>query len=216
MRTFKNIGVGFLVSFAGSVPLGYLNIAGYEIFGSRGWIDLLSYVLGVIAVEAIIIYGTLVFADKLASKRKLIQGIEIFSILFMLALSVVFFVKSGNQEGSDVFFRKYFNHSPLVIGLILSSINFMQLPFWIAWNLYVVNNNYINTDGSLKLFYVFGTLMGSFAGIVGIAVGLVYAGRSSAFLSEHIMPYLFPAVFLLIAIYQIIQYCRKYHLKNSS
>lgn len=209
MKFLKNIAVGFLVSFAGSVPLGYLNIAGYEIFGRNGWAALLQYVLGVVAVEAVVIYGTLVFADKLASKKRLIRGIEIFSIIFMLALAVVFFVKSGSQQ-HDVFFRKYFNHAPFVIGLILSSINFMQLPFWVAWNLYVINNKYVATVGYLKVFYVLGTLAGSFAGIVSIAIGLDYAGRSSAFLSQHIMPYLFPIVFLSIAVYQIVQYCRKY------
>lgn len=210
MGRIKNIFVGFLVSFAGSVPLGYLNIAGYEIFARRGWEALLPYVLGVIAVEAVVIYTTLVFADRLASEKKLIRGIEIFSIVFMLTLSVVFFLKS-NEPGQDVFFRKYFDHSPLVIGLILSSINFMQLPFWTAWNLNVVNQNYITTFGNRKLFYLGGTLMGSFAGIAGISVGLDYAGRSSAFLSQHIMPYLFPVVFLLIALYQIVVYIRKYH-----
>lgn len=209
MRPLKNIAVGFLVSFAGSVPLGYLNIAGYEIFGRNGWSALLQYVLGVVAVEAVVIYGTLVFADKLASKKKLIRGIEIFSILFMLALAVIFFIKSGNGQ-HDVFFRKYFNHAPFVIGLILSGLNFMQLPFWVAWNLYVINNRHIATAGHLKIFYVLGTLAGSFAGIVSIALGLDYAGRSSAFLSQHIMPYLFPIVFLAIAVYQIVQYCRKY------
>lgn len=209
MKLLKNIAVGFLVSFAGSVPLGYLNIAGYEIFGMKGWSGLLPYVLGVIAVEAVVIYGTFVFADKLASKKKLIRGIEIFSIFFMLALAVVFFIKSGSRH-HDVFFRKYFSHAPFVIGLILSSINFMQLPFWTAWNLHVINNRYIVATGYLKAFYVVGTLIGSFAGIVSIAVGLDYAGRSSAFLSQHIMPYLFPVVFLSIAVYQIVQYCRKY------
>lgn len=210
MRLIKNTAVGFLVSFAGSVPLGYLNIAGYEIFSAKGWSALLPYVLGVVTVEVLIIYGTLVFADKLASKKQLIRGIEIFSILFMLALAVVFLLKTGHANGDDVFFRKYFNHSAFVIGVILSSLNFMQLPFWVAWNLYVVNNNYIRTSGHLKIFYVLGTLIGSFTAIVLIAVGLDYAGRS-AYLSEHIMPYLFPVVFLLIAIYQMTLYYRKYH-----
>lgn len=213
MRALKNIIVGFVVSFAGSVPLGYLNIAGYEIFARHGFTSLVPYIVGVISVEAVIIYSTLVFADKLASKKKLIRGIEIFSILFMLTLAVLFFVKSGSGE-EDVFFRKYFNHPAFVVGLILSSINFMQLPFWTAWNLYVINNNHIKTYGYLKFLYVIGTLVGSFAGIALISVSLDYAGRSSQFLSDNLMPYLFPIVFLAIAVYQMVQYYRKYHLTN--
>lgn len=210
MGSPKNIFVGFLVSFAGSVPLGYLNIAGYELFAHGGWNTLLPYVSGILIVEAVVIYATLVFADRLSSKKRLIRGIEVFSILFMLTLAVVFFVQSGSPD-EEVFFRRYFDHSPLVIGLILSGLNFMQLPFWTAWNLYVVNHLYIDTAGRRKLFYVFGTLIGSFAGIVLISVGLDYAGRSSTFLSQYIMPYLFPIVFLSIAVFQSVQYYRKYH-----
>ena len=210
MKAVKNIAVGFLVSFAGSVPLGYLNIAGYEIFSVDSWKALLPYVLGVLCVEAIVIFSTLVFADLLASKKKLIRGIEIFSIFFMVALAILFFIKSGNAN-HDVFFRKYFNHTPFVIGLILSAMNFMQVPFWLAWNLYVVNKGYAITNGNYKFLYLFGTFMGSFAGIVGISVTLDYAGRSSAFLSENIIPYLFPVAFSFLAIYQAIQYYRKYY-----
>lgn len=208
MGRLKNIFVGFVVSFAGSAPLGYLNIAGYEIFSYKGWPALLPYVLGVIVVEAVVIYATLVFADKLASKKKLIRGIELFSIVFMFALATVFFIKTGQPE-QDLFFRKYFNHSPLVIGLILSAVNFMQLPFWLAWNLYVVNHRYVTTFGNRKIFYLIGTLVGSCAGIIGISVGLDCVGRSGS-LSDY-MPYLFPAVFLILGIYQSIGYYRKYH-----
>lgn len=210
MKILKNTFVGFLVSFAGSVPLGYLNIAGYEIFAYKGWSALLPYVGGVIAVEAIIIYGTLAFADLLSSKERLIRGIEIFSIVFMFTLSILFFIKTGNAS-DEVFFRRYFDHSPFVIGLILSAMNFMQLPFWMAWNLYVVNNNHAKTSGNLKLFYLIGTLIGSSAGIIGISVTLDYAGRSSAYLSENIIPYLFPVVFAIIGIVQSIQFYRKYY-----
>ncbi len=209
MQDFKNTGVGFLVSFIGSVPLGYLNLAGYEIFSHQGWQALLPYIIGVVMVEAVVIYATLVFANRLASQKKLIRGIEIFSIVFMLALAVVFFLKTGDSSQKEVFFRKYFDHPPLVIGLILSSLNFMQLPFWTAWNLYVVNHRYATTSGGHKFSYLAGTLIGTFAGITAISVGLEFAGRSNALVSQ-MMPYIFPAVFLSLAVFQSIQYCRKY------
>ena len=160
MKLFKNIGVGFLVSFIGSVPLGYLNIAGYEIFSSGGWAELIPYLCGVIVVEAVTIYATVVFAEKLSKRKKLIQYIEIFSIVFMLTLALIFFFSSGHHE-KDNFFRKYFNHPPFIIGIILSAINFMQIPFWIAWNLYVVNKKYISVELPMRLAYVGGTLIGN-------------------------------------------------------
>ena len=36
MQNIKNIFIGFLVSFIGSIPLGYLNVVGYDVFKKFG------------------------------------------------------------------------------------------------------------------------------------------------------------------------------------
>jgi hypothetical protein len=58
-------------------------------------------------------------------------------------------------------------YSPFLIGLILSSLNFLQLPFWTGWNLYLINGNYITSKNTLKLYYVAGTVVGTFTGMMG-------------------------------------------------
>lgn len=210
IKGLQNVGVGFVMSFVGSVPLGYLNLAGYEMLRREGVEAFWQYVVGVVCVEVFVIYFTLVFAGKLLERKRLIKYIELFSIAFMLTLAVLFFVKSDDK--SDAFFLRYFNHAPLVTGVLLSAMNFMQLPFWTGWNLYLVNKHWIYTHGWLKLPYVAGTLLGTAAGIALIAMGLDQAGRSAAF-SQSIMPFLFPAVFLLLALWQGVQYVRKHGFK---
>lgn len=206
------MAVGFGVSFIGSVPLGYLNVAGYELYKRKGLEPLGLYILGVVAIEAIVIYLTLLFAERLSRRQRLIRAIKLFSIVFMFVLAAVFFW--GKHGDGESFFLQYFDRPAFWIGLTLSAMNFMQLPFWTAWNLYVVNGGHISThSASLKLLYVFGTLMGSAAGIALIAVGLVHAGNSSRFISDHVMPYLFPIAFLLIGLWQSLQYYREYGLR---
>ena len=58
MQILKNISVGFLVSFIGSIPLGYLNIVGYEVYKSFGLNETIFYLLGVISIEFFVIYFT--------------------------------------------------------------------------------------------------------------------------------------------------------------
>ena len=50
MQNLKNISVGFLVSFIGSIPLGYLNVVGYNIFNSSGLSATVNYLLGVVFI----------------------------------------------------------------------------------------------------------------------------------------------------------------------
>ena len=83
MVNLKNVGVGFLVSFIGSIPLGYLNVIGFDIYNSTGIRSTLLYLLGVICIECCVIFLTLVFANTLHKKEKLLKFIEGFSILFL-------------------------------------------------------------------------------------------------------------------------------------
>jgi threonine/homoserine/homoserine lactone efflux protein len=137
MVNLKNIFVGFLVSFVGSVPLGYLNIVGYEIFTRFGIREAILYLLGVICIEFFVIFFTLLFANQLMNNRKLIKFIEGFSVLFMFFLAYVFFESSSNDSSQESVLDKYIDYSPYIVGLILSCLNFIQIPFWIGWNLYL-------------------------------------------------------------------------------
>jgi hypothetical protein len=43
MKAIKNIFIGFLVSFIGSIPLGYLNVIGFEIYSKLGVSNLILF-----------------------------------------------------------------------------------------------------------------------------------------------------------------------------
>lgn len=90
MKKVKNISVGFLVSFLGSVPLGYLNLVGLEIYAKSGLHNLVFFLFGVIFIETFVIYFTLLFARELIKNRKLMKVIDLFSVGFMLTLAFVF------------------------------------------------------------------------------------------------------------------------------
>ena len=80
MKYLKNFIVGFLVSFVGSIPLGYLNFIGFEIYNKSDFTQLIHYLFGVVIIEGIVIYLTLYFANKLNLNPKIKKFIAIFSI----------------------------------------------------------------------------------------------------------------------------------------
>lgn len=211
MQTLKNISVGFLVSFLGSIPLGYLNIIGYQIYGASGMAALIAYLLGVVLIEAFVVYFTLIFADKLAHNEKLLKTISFFSILFLLLLAYVFYAQSSSGSETNADLNKYSGYAPFWIGIIGSGLNFIQIPFWIGWNLYLVNSNYISTAKNLKYIYVIGTLLGTFCGMLALALFLDYITGNTSFLSKHLMPHIIPLFFVGMALYQSIQFYRKYY-----
>lgn len=214
MRAIKNIFVGFLVSFIGSIPLGYLNLVGFEIYSKLGTSSLLLFLFGVLVVEMFVIHFTLLFAKQLVSNKKLMKVIDFFAIFFLLILACTFYFSGNTSLNSPSVLEKYAAFSPFLIGLGLSAINFVQVPFWTGWNLYLMNGNYITVAKKLKLYYIAGTLAGTFAGMLALILLLsVLAQRTTSF-STFVVPVLFPLFFVVLALFQIIKVYKKYFSKK--
>ncbi len=210
MVNLKNIGVGFLVSFLGSIPLGYLNVIGFDIYNSSGMPSTLLYLVGVICIEFCVIFLTLVFADKLRKRETLIKYIEAFSVIFMFVLGYVFYSSAGSDDANRTVFSNTFQNF-FVAGIVYSCLNFIQVPFWLSWNLYLLNGKYIEISNSRKYVYVFGTLAGTFSGMLVLILSLHYFASNVDFLSKYLMKFIIPLVFVGLGVFQGIKFYRKYY-----
>lgn len=211
MLQLKNILVGFIVSFIGSIPLGYLNVIGYEIYSKKGLQNTIEYLIGVVIIEAIVIYATLLFAKVLTEQKKWMKRIEIFTILFLLVLASSFFFGQNQTTSNSV----YTIYLPIITGIILSSLNFIQIPFWTGWNLYLINNDYIKTEKATKFYYLFGTFFGTFFGMLSLILTVSYFTKNSSFVDETTISKVFPILFFALAIFQIIKFFKKYYFKSN-
>lgn len=211
MKILKNIFVGFLVSFVGSIPLGYLNIIGFEIYKRRGLEQTQYYLIGVVLIEFFVVLGTLLLAHKLNSNRFLLKFIEGFSVVFMFVLAYVFYTNANTSYSIPLFDGLYLNFTSLLLGVFLSSLNFIQIPFWLSWNLYLVNGNYIEVSKSRKYFYFFGTLAGTFCGMLILILSLYYFATNVAFLSNYLMKIIIPLVFFGLGVFQAITFYKKHN-----
>jgi hypothetical protein len=210
MKRVKNISVGFLVSFLGSIPLGYLNLVGFEIYNKSGLNNLFLFLLGIVFVESFVIYFTLLFAKQLVNNRKLMKGIDFFAIVFMLILSYSFYMHADSNINSDSYVEKYIMYSPFVIGVLLNCFNFLQLPFWTGWNLYLMNENYISTEKNYKYYYIAGTLIGVFLGMLSLILILQLIFKNTSFVFNYLMSILIPLFFVVLAGIQSFKVYNKY------
>jgi threonine/homoserine/homoserine lactone efflux protein len=211
LKLLQNIFVGFLVSFIGSIPLGYLNIVGFELYQSFGIEKVCSYLFGVVTVELFVIYFTLIFAEKLSANKRLLKAIEIFSIFFMLILGFLFWFHSKADSQNHHYLSAYSGRSSFMIGVLLNAVNFVQLPFWVGWNLYLVNSKYIFTDKSLKYFYIIGTLAGTFFGMLTLILSLNLVAEKSDSVFAILISYGIPLFFVGFAIFQAWKFHKKYY-----
>ena len=210
MKWIQNLAVGFIVSFLGSLPLGFLNLVGLEVYSKLGLESLVLYILGTIAVEIFVVYYTLIFAHQLIKNTKLIKVIEVFGIFFLLFLALVFYLKSATTIQSKSYLDTYLQWPIFLVGVFLCGLNFLQIPFWLAWNLYFLNGNYISAHKGLKFYYVFGTMLGVFFGMLFIICALDKVYKQLSFFTTYLMPVVIPVFFVCMAILQSYKVYRKY------
>ncbi|MDD2674987.1 MAG: hypothetical protein PHF81_08915 [Flavobacterium sp.] len=211
MKALKNIFVGFLVSFIGSIPLGYLNVIGFEIYSKLGMNSLILFLLGVIFVEMFVIYFTLIFAKQLVNNKKLMRIIDFFAVFFLLIIGYSFYASANQTMDQQGVLEKYAMYSPLLIGVFLSAINFLQVPFWTGWNLYLINGNYISIVNTLKLYYIAGTIIGTFIGMLSLVLILNILAKNTASFSKYIIPIAIPSFFVVLAFAQMVKVYKKYY-----
>ncbi|WPR72665.1 hypothetical protein SLW70_05920 [Flavobacterium sp. NG2] len=214
MKLLQNILVGFVVSFLGSLPLGYLNFVGLEIYSKLGMEFLVLFLLGIILVEAFVIYFTLIFANQLVNNKKLMKWIDVFGIFFLLIIGYSFYDHASESMEQESVLNQYIQYSAFLMGVVLNCFNFLQLPFWTAWNLYLVNERYIVTRGKLKFYYLFGTLLGIFFGMLTIIYVLNTLTAKISFLTNYLMPVIIPGFFFVLALIQTRKVYRKHFLSG--
>jgi hypothetical protein len=214
MKAVKNIIVGFIVSFVGSLPLGYLNIIGVEVLSKLGINPLLSYLLGVIVIEAIVIYFTVIFSTQLAENKKLMKSIDFFAVFFLLLIAFLFYTYSNQTKQDHNYLEDYIQYSPFLIGMVLCGLNFLQIPFWMGWNLYLMNAKYITLSNKLKFHYILGTLLGTFSGMLSVIVLLDSLSQKILDYSKIIIPIVIPLFFIGLACFQARKVYKKYLKKT--
>lgn len=210
MRRIKNISVGFVVSFLGSIPLGYLNLVGFEIYNKTGLHNLFLFLLGIVFVESFVIYFTLLFAKQLVNNKKLMKVIDFLGIVFMLILSYSFYAHRDSMLNNSSYVERYMMYSPFVIGVLLNCFNFLQLPFWTGWNLYLINENYISTEKNYKYYYIAGTLIGVFIGMLSLILVLQLIFKNTSYIFNYLMLILIPLFFIFLAGIQTFKVYNKY------
>jgi len=214
MKFFKTFLAGMVVSFIGSVPLGYLNIIGSNIYMADGAAHLLFYLLGIIAIEAIVIAITLYFAKWLIQKKKLIFWLEMTTVLFLVFLAGNFYLASESPEQTNLItpIGKTWT-GVFIFGVVMSALNVIQLPFWAGWNVYLLANGYIQESKLSAILYLIGALSGTMAGMTVFAIVVSKAsGAASPFL-EGKMHLLIPILFLSLAALQVLKMVKKFRMK---
>ena len=163
---------GLFISFLGTLPLGTLNIAAMQISVSDGIRPALMFAAGALLVEVFYVRLSLVAMDWVRKRKKLFRILEWVTLFIILALAVSSFIAASDPNVKRNVLLSGNVHR-FWLGLIMSALNPMQIPFWFGWSTVLLTKKVLEPRNSHYNYYIAGIGVGT---LIGMAL-FIFGGR---------------------------------------
>jgi threonine/homoserine/homoserine lactone efflux protein len=184
---------GFSISVMGALPLGTLNVTALQLSTQSGFWVAMEFAVAVAAVEVIYAYlCTLASAslDITSDKGRLLT--KVVMVIFAAMAIYYFFVAYTAMPGTNRTTQPV-SMQPFLYGLLLSSLNPFQFPFWISWSLQLQQKKILQTTIASRVAYVTGIGIGTIA----VLLCFIVLGHSFASALRQYQAGIFVALALL-------------------
>lgn len=154
---------GMIVSFLGSLPLGTLNVAAMQISVQENIRNAIYFSLGNLLVEMIYVRVSLVGINWIRRQKKIFRWMEWISLAIVVALAVGSFIAAMQpHQAKNVMLDNNINR--FLLGVMLSAVSPMQIPFWFGWSTVLFTKNILLPRNSFYNSYIIGIGLGTLSG----------------------------------------------------
>lgn len=159
--------------------------------------------LGSLTVEMIYVRFSLIGIDWIRKQKKLFRWMEWITVAIVFALAIGSFAAAmmPHQEKNvmlDNHIHRY------LLGLMLSAINPVQIPFWFGWSTVLFTKNILKPQSAFYNLYIIGIGLGTFLGnLVFIFGGRVVADKLNT--NQNMINWVIGGIFTITAIIFLIK-----------
>jgi len=201
MTYLTHLFYGFILAFGGLLIPGMINMTAVKVTIEKGKKKGLVFSSGAALIVFIQASIAVFFAQYLNKHPEIIANLKLVGIFIFLTLAVYFFYQARNPKEIKV---KQYKGSDFFIGMFLSSINMLSIPFYLAMATYLNAKGHLNLNNSHMTFFALGTLVG--AGLL-LFIYVHLAGlitRKAQFIAKNIN-YILACLFVVLAFLVIVQ-----------
>lgn len=193
--------LGFILSFIGSIPPGTLNLAVLQLGMEYKIKAALRFALAVAIIEYPYAWIAVVFEDWVTASPIIVDNFQLITAIVMLVIGA-FSVWSARKPSE---FSVRFNESGFRRGLVLSILNPMAIPFWIAYTAFLKSQGWIDLSSQ---WFVHSYVLGTSVGVMGLLTLFAFlAKRLAPYVKDNRIVKLVPGItLLLLGIYAFINY----------
>jgi threonine/homoserine/homoserine lactone efflux protein len=195
---------GMFISFLGCLPLSTLNVTAMQIGIHEGISNALLFALGCLLIEMVYVRISLVGINWVRKQVKLMKAMEWITLFIIIALAVGSFMAatSGNQEEGNAVLKN--NIHRFLLGMLMSSINPAQIPFWFGWSTVLFSKKILLPVNAHYNSYIIGigigTLLGNSVFIFGGKIIVEKIANSQQYLN-----WVIGGIFAITAIIQLVK-----------
>jgi threonine/homoserine/homoserine lactone efflux protein len=163
MRLIKVFSWGMIVSFLGTLPFGTLNVAAMQISVQESIMNAIYFSLGSLFTEMIYVRISLVGINWIRKQKVILKWMEWITLAIVLALAAGSFIAAMQEHHAKNVMLNNDIHR-FILGVMLSAISPMQIPFWFGWSTILFSKNILQPKNSYYNLYIVGIGLGTFLG----------------------------------------------------
>jgi len=193
--------MGFVTSFVGSIPPGTLNLSVLQLGLERKTKTALRFALAVSIIEYPYAWIAVKFEDWITSTPAVVENFQLITAIVMTLLGILNLISARRPSVTP----SKFSESGFRRGIVLSILNPMAIPFWVAITAYFKVHGWVDlsTEGLVHT-YVFATSVGAMA-LLTLFVFL--ANRLAVYVKDNVIVKLIPgAILLVLGLYAFAKY----------
>jgi len=199
---------GMLVSFLGTLPLGTLNVAAMQIGIQESIANAMLFSFGALLVEMVYVRVSLVGIDWVRKQEKLMKAMEWITLAIIVALAIGSFISATKGNGSSKNVLLDNNMHRFLLGIFMSAINPIQIPFWFGWSTVLFAKKILEPNNSSYNVYILGIGLGTLCGNCIFILGGKWATNKFAN-SQQYLNWAIGGIFAVTAIVQLIKILMK-------
>jgi hypothetical protein len=173
------VGWAMGISFTGSLPLGTLNLTVANFGFADNLADAAMFAVAAIFIEMLLVRLALLAVKQLEKLKQILWFFNLITgaVLLLLAFNSL---AAAWQKLMFQVETPFTTLHPLLLGVLLSLINPLHIPFWIGWTAVLKTKHVLHDNPAAHNFYVLAIGLGTMLAFMLYAM----AGR---FLIDHLL-----------------------------
>ena len=186
--------IAFALGFVGYLPLGNINLTVVQMSVSEEKRSWQAFILFAALMEFIYCFACLYGMQMLLKQPQLISALSWSAVVIFFALGLFSFLHKPDSTHSSGVKR----------GVVIAVFNPLQVPFWLVWGVYVMENGWVKSEALSIALFSFICSLGTIAVLYMYAV----AGKKvveKLNVNKTLLNRFIGSLLILLAIYQAVK-----------